>query len=267
MYNPYRSTNRQVRTAETFMRRSAILKRFSAQYGIQVEKTHERATVVRHPRVLETAVVRLNANLRADEGINADFRKLVLGWLTSGPSLQKMDSRLKREVEDSIKVSMVWPNGPRAYWMPYPSHFQPVGRLLEAHMARIRGRDGPSLPSPEAERRNTVLFWFAELISYERCDLLGGPCGRCGKFYVKNTVRQKVYCSRKCGHDATSATVKDENHKAKLDRAQKAIDRLPKSARQNWKKQIENQEADITSSWLTRYIKEGELTPPRWQAN
>jgi hypothetical protein len=103
----------------------------------------------------------------------------------------------------------------------------------------------------------TVLDWHK----------LGGPCGRCQKYYIKRRASQKVYCSRRCGN-ATTATLRtaeqrDRERKEKLQRAQKAIQQWKLSAKRTKWKEFVSKKTALTSKWLTRAIGRNDLKAPK----
>lgn len=108
---------------------------------------------------------------------------------------------------------------------------------------------------------------FFELISNPLWETLGGPCARCGRYYLKNTKRQKVYCSRTCGSGATARSAvqkkRIEEHKQKLRWARSEIKSWRSRKRRiGWKRWISQRNPDLTVQWLTRAHNRGELSAP-----
>jgi len=176
---------------------------------------------------------------------SSDLRGLVKTWRDSGPNLQKMlaaDFDLHRRVTYLLQVVL----------LPTKS-----GR---AHLAL--------LPDIHAESEEEIaLLMFVELVLNPWWDRLGGPCARCGRYYIKKTSRQNVYCSRSCGTFATAreATLRQRaaEHSDKLLRATAAA-RTWVTARTSidWKQWVSLKEPDITPKLLTRAVNNGELQPP-----
>ena len=95
------------------------------------------------------------------------------------------------------------------------------------------------LPRVEA----AALHFFMNFLIDPRWDRLGGPCARCDRYYIKNTVRQNKYCSPECGRNstATAATRKalDCQKKEKLECAEEAIKLWERGLRQQrWKEVV-----------------------------
>jgi hypothetical protein len=114
--------------------------------------------------------------------------------------------------------------------------------------------------------KNQALQDFMILITNPQWELLGGPCTRCGDYYLKKTTRQKVYCSRKCSSAATAVPAvtrqRQQEHAEKIRRAQDAIDRWRKGKRTlGWKYWVANH-TGYKVQWITRAINNGGLRPP-----
>ena len=108
---------------------------------------------------------------------------------------------------------------------------------------------------------------FAMLVLDARRQYLGGPCDRCGRYYIKKRLDQKRYCGRRCAHlaSAVRSTSKrlEREHKDKLDRAKSAVVQWRKTVtRLDWKRWVSRKEPDITPKFLTRAVRKGELNEP-----
>ena len=132
------------------------------------------------------------------------------------------------------------------------------------------GRVGPisrsqaKSASPNAE----AVYLFLSFLTNPMRRQLGGPCARCGRYFVRRTERNpKVYCSRVCGWRATGrATIEAKRRQArqrKIGRA-RVLAQEWSTARSNldWKKWVSLKEPEISPSFLTRSINRGELTVP-----
>jgi hypothetical protein len=186
------------------------------------------------------------------------LRRLVKSWQASGPNLKKMmhaNFEEWRDVQESWKATWVPSYTGRAHLLLLPD-------LPSTHMEQ--GQDGAYRPTPEGG----ALVLFYSLTLNPEWDRLGGPCERCAKYYVMNTVRQKKYCSRRCGSfaTATASTRKrlDEEHAHKLRRAQAAAQMWSKTLTSlDWKRWVSRKEPDMTPKWLTRAVNKAELSAPK----
>lgn len=184
--------------------------------------------------------------------------RLIKSWQASGPNLKKMmhaDFGQWRDVQESWKATWLPTRTGRAHLLLLPD-------LPPGHMKK--GQDGACRPTPEGG----ALLLFYSLTLNPEWDRLGGPCERCARYYVMNTVRHKKYCSRRCSSfaTATASTRKrlDEEHADKLRRAQAAAQMWPKIRTiLNWKQWVSRKEPDITPKWLTRTVNKGELRSPQ----
>jgi predicted lipoprotein with Yx(FWY)xxD motif len=89
------------------------------------------------------------------------------------------------------------------------------------------------------------------------------------RFYIKNTKRQKTYCSRQCGTANTALTATQKRRQLEYSRklmiAQRAIEQWSKkgSPRTSWKKWVTARtKNEITQQWLTRAVNSGKLAAP-----
>jgi hypothetical protein len=138
----------------------------------------------------------------------------------------------------------------------------------------IPDRDGhpqlawsPEVPSDlNGDHKKAALVWFARFLVNPLASKLGGPCARCGKYYEKKTVRQKTYCSTKCGagNTASIATARRRARErvALLHRVQSVIDRYGEKKRRTEWRVWTCKEAGLKPAWLTRAINKGELRLP-----
>ena len=119
-------------------------------------------------------------------------------------------------------------------------------------------------PRPQTPREAAVRL-FALLVLNPLCEKLGGPCSRCGQYYIKKRASQKVYCSARCGNAATAAKRMSmkwtDHHQKKLQRAQQAVREWQqiKSA-EPWKEWIERRYPEISRKFLTRAVNNEELS-------
>ena len=174
------------------------------------------------------------------------LRRLVEAWQASGPNLAKLFAQ-NPELELRTK------HGATLF---YPTK---AGR---GHLDWAPSPVGVSRHSPERE----ALEDFMTLIANPRWELLGGPCARCGDYFVKHTKRQKVYCSRTCSSTATAIPAikrkRQEEQARKIRSAQQCIAEWGKTKRRlGWKQWVSN-ETGFTIRWLSRAVNSGALRPP-----
>ena len=113
---------------------------------------------------------------------------------------------------------------------------------------------------------DAALRTFFELLALadDVRDKFGGPCARCGRYYIKKRASQKVYCSRTCGNAATAVvrTRKkwDEERGERLKQADKAMRKWSRlkttETFQDW---AEKRYPTLTKKFLTRAIHNEEL--------
>jgi hypothetical protein len=130
------------------------------------------------------------------------------------------------------------------------------------HLDWVPNPAGVSRHSAERE----VLEDFMTLISNPRWELLGGPCARCGDYFLKHTKRQKVYCSRICSSAATAIPAmkrkRQEEQARKIRFAQECIAEWGTTKRRlGWKEWVSN-ETGFTVRWIARAINNRILQPP-----
>ena len=151
-----------------------------------------------------------------------------------------------------------------------------TARLVPTQGAKFR-LAWPSLEPPRRSRLPTTseqwqdfaFAHFANLLLNSRCEMLGGPCGRCGRYYVKKTVRQKVFCNRRCDKAAGAATAtrkrRDSERADKLNQAQAAACKWntlrPKL---DWKRWV-SRETGVSLTFLTQAVNNRKLQPPESQ--
>jgi hypothetical protein len=177
------------------------------------------------------------------------LRNIVHAWWKSGPNLQKF--RLTNP-KVSTDADSFWSRIPvELYW----------GDSGKADFLHTVLDEPGSTPYEEAIR------FFLLLITNPYANKLAGPCARCGNYYLKKRVSQKVYCSRRCGN-VTTATVRTreqrtQNHADKLRRSRAAIQKWTRTrTKLDWKQWVSRRELDITRKFLTRAVNRGELKPP-----
>jgi hypothetical protein len=175
-----------------------------------------------------------------------DLRRLVRGWMESGPDLIKMFKK-EPELERQIRYGR--------------TRFYPVhdGRGYLDWISEITG-------DPQPRYKDQALRDFLMLITNPQWELLGGPCARCGDFFLKKTRRPRVYCTRKCSSAITAVQAVNQHrkkkHAEKIEIAQRAIGKYSeKKRRLAWKEWVSNQ-TGYTKRWITRAVNKGDLRSP-----
>lgn len=183
--------------------------------------------------------------LRLSE-VQGELRKLVERWFETGPDLRIM-------LRDHPELSQRLKQGETTF---YPSS---SGRGYLEWRPVISGSSGMG-PSRSA------LEYFLMLITNPLWELLGGPCHRCGDYFLRKTKRQKVYCSRTCSSGQTAASTMKKKRAAERDakirKAQASVAEWSKRKRRvAWKKWVEA-ETGLTIFWLTRAVNSGWIKAP-----
>jgi len=166
--------------------------------------------------------------------------------MESGPDLIKMFKK-EPELESRIRYGETW---------FYPAH---DGR---GHLDWIPEITGDAQPA----HKDQALRDFLMLITNPQWELLGGPCPRCGDFFLKKTRRRRVYCTRKCSSATTADQAVNQDrqrkHAKKIEIAQCAIGKYSEQKRRlAWKQWVSNQ-TGYTIKWITRAVNNGDLQPP-----
>lgn len=204
-----------------------------------------KSVLVAQPDDLESTCYLLNIAEPAE--LRVELRKLVKTWQESGPNLAKMlgaDKALARRTDHGVTRLLPTHTGKgHLMWRPTPPEFNPLSW------------------------KDHALAHFLDLVVNPNWHKLGGPCARCGNYYVKKTARQKTYCSRKCGSAVTAnfaiQKARKKEHVEKLRRAQLAADAWQHTrSRLPWKQWVSNK-TKLTGKWLTRATNSGQLREPK----
>lgn len=109
---------------------------------------------------------------------------------------------------------------------------------------------------------------FLKLVRDPECEKFGGPCQRsgCGKYFVRAGAKPKKYCSTDCASAASAKRStkqkRAQEHREKIERTKKLIDRLKPKQRETWKQYVHEADPEISIKFLTRAINNGEIQPP-----
>jgi hypothetical protein len=144
------------------------------------------------------------------------------------------------------------------------------------HRQRLWSEDDGSDRALEEIEKDFARCLFAALLfsPRDRERLSDGCCDRCGRYYIKNRLYQKKYCSEECARNVRHSAImkftsskREARHKKQLRTAAKLCDRWAASrSKQNWKRWVstraEGKRAGLTLKFLTRAVNKGELTEP-----
>ena len=206
-----------------------------------------------------------------DPGIlnRAELRRLVEAWNSSGRNLVTME-----RLPELIPYLNPY-HGLNALegWVDFDDDGSGLRMFVFSRSPLIAAvRDGLPWPSGEQWAIDEARRTFIDLLlNPERQKLSEKPCARCGRYYVKKTARQKVYCSRKCGKDGTAAFATKQRLKAEHQRklhvaAEAAKEWTSAHTKEDWRhwvsRRAEGRLAGLTPRFLTRAVNKGELTKP-----
>lgn len=178
---------------------------------------------------------------------NERLRELVTIWQASGPNIAKLFGE-----NPALYGELM------AAWKPAPE-------LTKTGAVRLHFGHAWNMPAPEeaeeAGERFAAMSLFAALLVNPEWEKLGGPCDRCGNFYIKKRDNQKRYCSARCGNLATAKQQFVNKRQGNLERAITAIadfrKQHPNAA--DWKTAVAGR-TGLTIKFLTRnFIESGEV--------
>jgi ribosomal protein L24E len=136
----------------------------------------------------------------------------------------------------------------------------PVLGHIPEDLLRPLPRTVPRLSSGPSSK---ALRLFVALTLHPNWDNLAGPCKRpgCGKYYIRDTSRNRVYCSKKCGTKVTAKNRNNERNRQervkKLHEALEAIHELKLvRSNRNWKQLVHDRHPHIKTNFLTRAVNE-----------
>lgn len=179
-------------------------------------------------------------------GAQKGLRQFVQAWLRSGPNVNKL-----------FDANPMLDQAAR--------NFQPHFIPTKGGTAKLAYLAPEYLPDVAPLEIALGLFLPFLLNPYNR--KLGGPCKNCGKYYLRETERNKsVYCSERCGHRLTSSLAntarRDREHQRQLKLAEQWTQKwLNTKTTDPWKKWVSGR-SPIKKHWLTRAVNKGELVEP-----
>jgi hypothetical protein len=227
-----------------------------------------RPTILQDPlQILGKSFDIVLRKLNGTDEDSDELRSLVIRWKDSGPNLEKMlhaDQDLWKDLREAIPAVWTPSSAARACFAPLPSG---LGHKNDTPVRKAR-------------------FNFAMFVLHPQCDLLGGPCKICGKWFEQKTRHRTRFCTRKCASLATAPaaiqttkTRREEARKRRLNWAREAIGKWSfKHRTEGWKswvlRHVNDQEriwaknrkepepSPLTEKWLTRWITKGQLQDP-----
>jgi hypothetical protein len=181
-----------------------------------------------------------------------ELRRLLAIWWKSGPNLDEM---LKADFELNQKLKEDF----RAVWLPTQS-----GRSYMVFSPHGDPRD----------MNSTARAFFITITLSPEGEKFAGPCPRCQKYFVRQTAKPSVYCSRRCASQDTAIRrtleVRKQQYENKLRVAKVAIAKWESLSSQRraehpWKEYVAGYDpaAEITPKFLTRAVNDGALSAPK----
>ena len=177
-----------------------------------------------------------------------ELYRLVTAWRDSGPNVSKLFQTESGLVVPALNI--------RAMLMPTGTS---QGKLVLLEGGRRKGSE---------KARLTAFDLFLGFLLNPFNQQLGGPCARCGRYFVKKTKRTvSIYCTAKCGNRSTS---KLANQKRRLAEREERIATVRRAIRdwQNaksrvpWKEWV-SKKTLVSKNWITRALRSGEILEPR----
>jgi hypothetical protein len=207
---------------------------------------------------IERALAVLNGDATQLAAAREPLKMLVTDWDNAKRNLEHMvkshwntyGRELKRKLPDALRLNIAWDRAATS--------------VIDAP-AILRAKLGHRLSNEDHQR--LPLEAFALLVIDARWSRFGGPCDRCGRYYIKKRLDQKRYCGRRCAHlaSAVRSTRKrlDAEKQEKLRRAIQAAKSWETTRTQlGWKDWVHQKEPDITPKFLTRAVNNGDLQAP-----
>jgi hypothetical protein len=179
--------------------------------------------------------------------IQKELRALVQAWLKSGPNVAKL-----LDANPALSHALTKES---ALFVP-----------TKGYTARLAFLKPPEYHH-DARPLDIAFGLFRDFLLNVENNRLGGPCKKCGNYYVRTTERKTVYCSKLCSHRFTSRQAnrikRGREHKKQLKLVKRSI-RLWRTAKttKSWKEWITGEQLTIKKMWLTLAIKKGEIKEP-----
>ena len=181
--------------------------------------------------------------LRLDEA-QTEFRRLVTEGQECGWSLLKMfrSNQPLSEAADRIQVSIYPKNG---------------GGASLRWATRI---------DPIATPKQKAMGYFLELVTNPLWRSLAGPCKECERYFLRESARDREYCSKKCSSRQTARIAgRQRIERERIRKMRIAQARLAQwskgSRREDWKRFVARH-PELTTRWITTALTRGDLSPP-----
>lgn len=119
-------------------------------------------------------------------------------------------------------------------------------------------------PHPDATPAQHI---FLQFVLHHESWRLGGPCPKCGRFYLRKKAHEQVYCSTRCNvRDKAQAAMQKKRHAAhaaELQKVQKAIMLWQEKKKQgDWRAWVDLQ-TGISPRKLAVWVGKGWIEAPR----
>jgi hypothetical protein len=178
--------------------------------------------------------------------VQRELHRLVQAWFDSGPNVSKL-----------LEANPILARAA----LRFHAHLIPT----KSGRAKLTYTPNPEGMAP-GDPLEIALGLFLNFLLNPYNEKLGGPCKHCGKYYVKKTKRQVVYCSKQCGLKHTSQTAirkyRLQERKEMLEKAKWYLARWTKTkTSKDWKEWV-YRETRISKNFLTRAVRNGELIEP-----
>lgn len=186
---------------------------------------------------------RQQRTLPLDE-MQVQFRRLVTEWQECNWSLLKMFRRNQplSGAADCVQVSI------------YPKNAG--GASLRWAMRN----------DPTATPKQKAMGYFLEFVTNPLWRSLAGPCKECEQYFVRESARNRGYCSKKCSSRQTARTAgRQRIERERIRKIRIAEVRLARwsdgSRREDWKRFVAR-DPELTVRWITTAVTRGDLSPP-----
>jgi hypothetical protein len=130
--------------------------------------------------------------------------------------------------------------------------------------------EGPPHPKTDLIRDEARLMFLRLLLNPLRDRLSEHPCARarCGKYFLKTTASNTVYCSRKCNKADTARSSREQTlEKERVEKLKRATaaatEWLLARTTLDWKRWVAKRHPDITLTFLTQAVNNKKLSEPR----
>ncbi len=183
--------------------------------------------------------------------VRQHLTEMVQGWLASGPVLSKWAE---------MKLSVGYPN--LSGWEGASRvMFRPEGPRLRYFIKYA--------PRRRWSAWDHAVNQFLRLVTNPKCGQLGGPCERCGRYYIRAGRKPKRFCSKHCARTEGAKTAmqrkREKAREEKLEAVTKAMAEWESRSRraEKWRGFVCRKCPGVTLTFLTRAIHKGEISEPK----